>query len=94
MARKNGLTKGEHFHLGVVLARAQDDINAAIIKVGSNYPVNGREVKALERTARALEKARSVLDDAACRDLPTDPDATRAYYPPHSGTSGALHWSS
>jgi hypothetical protein len=95
MPRKPGLTKEQHFDLGLELVQAQDAINAAIIKVGSNYPVNGREVKALERVTRALEKARSVLDDAVCRELPnSDRSATEAYYPPSAGLSGACHWSS
>ena len=83
---KPGLTKAQHFELGADPSRMQDVINAAIIKVGSSYPVNGREVKALERTARALEKAWSALDDAVCRELPrSDVSATKAYYP---GTAG------
>jgi hypothetical protein len=94
MPRKPGLTKEAHFALGLDLAQAQDAINAAILKVGGAYLSNGREVKPLERVARALEKARSVMDDAICRELPpTDHSATKANYPPSAGRSGACHWS-
>src|SRR3954463_11798493 len=100
MPRKPGLTKEQHFELGLQLAEIQHRINQAIIQVGQAYLINGREVKHLERVARALEKARSVMDDAICRELPrTDASATHAYYPgnprePHPGNSGALKWSS
>jgi hypothetical protein len=84
MARKPGLTKGQHLALGADLARIQDEINAAICQVGAAYLSNSKEVKALERIARAIELARSVMDDGSAID---------AYYPADAGRAGACRWS-
>jgi hypothetical protein len=93
MPKKSGLTKEQHFGLGRDLARIQDEVNEMIKAVGTAYLSNGREVKALERAGRAVEMARSVLDSAACRDLPGDPAATDAYYPADAGRAGYTRWS-
>lgn len=82
MTRKTGLTKDQHLELGAALALANETISAAVVKVSAAYSVNGKEAKALENARQALDKARSVLDEAVCRELPlNDPDAARAYYP-------------
>lgn len=92
MTTKPGLDHDQHIALGAALARMQDALNAAITEVGTAYPANGREVKALEKVARDLEAARSVMDEAACRTLSTR-EASDAYYPTDAGRSGALRWS-
>lgn len=90
--RKTGLPLDQHTALGLELAKIQDRINEAIEAVGSAYLSNGREVKALEKAGRAIEAARSVMDDAASRENSTVA-ASNAYYPAEHGRAGCARWS-
>lgn len=93
MPKKSGLTKEEHFALGAALTRARDDVTTSIVKVSAAYSVNGKEVRALRKAAKALDEARSVMDSAICAEVPDD-DAVRAYYPQRSSLTDALKWPS
>ena len=92
MTKKPGMNYDQHVALGAALARMQDGLNAAITEVGAVYLSSGQEVKALEKAARDLEKARSVMEAAARRTLSAR-EASAAYYPENAGRSGALRWS-
>jgi hypothetical protein len=92
MTKKPGLDPDQHIALGAALARMQDALNAAITEVAAAYLSSGVEVKSLEKVARNLEAARSVMDEAACRTLSSH-EASSAYYPENAGRSGALRWS-
>jgi len=92
--RKLGFSREQHFALGRQLASMEAVLHRAILDSSHVYSVTGREVRALEAASRAIERARSVLDDAICRERPlSDHGVTNAYYPrepvdPHAGESG------
>ena len=80
--RKLGFSREQHFSLGSQLASMEAVLHQAILESSHVYSVIGREVRALEAASRAIERARSVLDDAICREQPlSDHGVTDAYYP-------------
>jgi hypothetical protein len=81
---KTGFTREAHFELGLKLAHMQATLDSAVVSASHVYPAAGPEMRALERASRAIEKLRSVMDDAICRERPlTDLAVTDAYYPRH-----------
>jgi hypothetical protein len=80
--------------LGNQLASMEAVLHQAVLDASHVYSVTGREVRVLESACGAIERARSVLDDAICRERPlSDHGVTDAYYPrevvdPHAGESG------
>ncbi len=80
--QKVGFSREQHFTLGGKLAAMEAVLHRAVIDASHAYSVTGREVAALERACRAVERARSVLDDAICRERPlSDGAVIYAYYP-------------
>lgn|GEM_PF-2284460 len=80
--QKVGFSREQHFTLGGKLATMEAVLHCAVIDASHAYSVTGREVAALERACQALERARSVLDDAICRERPlSDGAVIYAYYP-------------
>lgn len=86
--KKPELTQDQHDELGLELARMQDAVNGIIEKVGTAYLSNGREVKAMERIGKAIERARAIMEDAAGNT------SASSYYPEKHGRSGYTRWSS
>lgn len=83
--RKLGFSREQHFALGSQLASMEAVLHRAILDSSHVYSVTGREVRALESASQAIERARSVLDDAICRERPlSDHAVTDAYYPRHA----------
>jgi len=80
--QKVGFSREHHFALGSQLACMEAVLHRAVIDASHAYSVTGREVGAFERACRAIERARSVLDDAICRERPlSDGEVINAYYP-------------
>ena len=80
--QKVGFSREHHFALGSQLACMEAVLHRAVIDASHAYSVTGREVGAFERACRAIERARSVLDDAICRERPlSDCEVIDAYYP-------------
>ena len=80
--QKVGFSREKHFTLGSQLAAMEAVLHRAVLDASHAYSVTGREVGALERACRAIERARSVLDDAICRERPlSDVGVIDAYYP-------------
>ena len=80
--RKSGFSREQHFALGAQLASMEAVLHRAILDSSHVYAVTGREVRALEAASRAIDRARSVLDDAICRERPlSDLKVIDAYYP-------------
>lgn len=80
--QKVGFSREHHFALGSQLASMEAVLHQAVLDSSHAYSVTGREVGALERACRAVERARSVLDDAICRERPlSDHEVINAYYP-------------
>ena len=80
--QKTGFSREQHFALGSQLASMEAVLHQAVLDSSHAYSVTGREVGALERACRAVERARSVLDDAICRERPlSDVGVINAYYP-------------
>lgn len=80
--QKIGFSREQHFALGSQLASMEAVLNQAVLDSSHVYSVTGREVRVLESACRAIERARSVLDDAICRERPfSDYHVINAYYP-------------
>jgi hypothetical protein len=80
--KKTGFTREAHFELGLKLARMEATLHDTILSASHVYTAAGPELRALERASRAIERLRSVMDDAICREQPlTDLAVIDAYYP-------------
>src|SRR4051812_27950893 len=80
--RKLGVSREQHFALGNQLASMEAVLHQAVLDASHVYSVTGREVRVLESACRAIERARSVLDDAICRERPlSDQGSDRCLLP-------------
>lgn len=80
---KPRLTHEEHVTLGLRLAAIRDELLHLAVQVGNAYPRQGPEAlmeKKLEIAYRALDQARSELENALFREHPGIAE-TNVYYP-------------
>ncbi|MFI2081462.1 hypothetical protein ACH43Y_14080 [Streptomyces rubiginosohelvolus] len=80
---KPRLTHEEHVALGLRLAAIRDELVHLSVQLGNAYPRQGPEAvpeKKLEIAYRALDQARSELENALFREHPNVAE-TNVYYP-------------
>jgi hypothetical protein len=80
---KPRLTQAEHAELGRALAGIHEELAHRKTQLGNAYPQTGPEAlpaRKLDAALKALNEARSALENAAFREHP-DTTTTRTYYP-------------
>lgn len=80
---KPRLTQAQHTELGHALAGIHDELLHRKVKIENAYPRTGPEAlpsRKLDAVLRALNEARSALENAAFAEHP-DTATTRDYYP-------------
>lgn len=81
MARRTtGLNLEEHRAIGARMMALHDELIDLTGKVHDAYPKASREARGMLSAHRALDKAKSQLDDAVCREHPTNQDVLGFYY--------------
>ncbi|MEV6165724.1 hypothetical protein AB0L71_28190 [Streptomyces sp. NPDC052052] len=81
--KKKRLTVEEHTQLGRHLAAMRDELTTLQVQLGHAYPLTGPEAgpaRNLEKATKALDEARSSLENFLFREHP-DQATTHIYYP-------------
>ncbi|MFC9758866.1 hypothetical protein [Streptomyces sp. NPDC056921] len=83
MAKKQKLTVEEHTQLGQRLAVMRDELATLQVQLASAYPRTGpaaAPARNLEKARKAIDEARSDLENALYREYP-EQAATTIYHP-------------
>lgn len=81
---KSRLSWEEHVEMGLALASLRDELTHRRVRLGNAYPLSGPEsvpAKKLEAAVKAIDQARSELDEALFREHPGEAQPS-VYYPP------------
>jgi hypothetical protein len=80
----------EHVEFGRILYDIRHELQRVYVELAKRYPKNQRVVRALDRSLRALEEARSNLDNASANEHP-QLWCAHVYYPGQSDPHDLPH---